>query len=928
MRAHDSKLMKLRRLLLAPLWAIVAAPAALGQLPGAKLNYVFPPGAQAGSSLEISVDGGDLNGARLLEFSHPGILGEPVMAPGDEWIKRPQWQRNRFTVTVAPDVPPGVYHAWFVGRYGISNTRAFVVGDLPQLAESVGNDTREKAAEIKLNSVVVGRVDGGKSDCFKIALKPGRMVVFDCQAKRLGSRLDAQLAIFDPSGKPLVRKAGAGDRDPVIVFDPPAEGTYFVELSDFLSAGGADRSFRLVVSDRPFIESVFPPAGIPGSRSLYRLSGANLPGGADELEVEIELPAEAPPAGRELALHPRELTSIGAIYRFENSNPVRIPFATAPVIVEELGPIEQEVVPPCEIAGSLAPAADSDAFVFAANKGDDWIVEAISHRAGHASDLQLTISQILVDAEGKRSEKKVAEADDDTANIGGRRAPTSSRDPILRFTAPEDGRYILRLIDQFQLGDPNAAYRLAIRQPAPDFSLLAEIANPITENKRLQNWSPTLLSGGRLPIEVRALRRDGFDGEIQLSVGGVPSGVEVFGGEISKGKNSGSIILSGSADLAEAVGVLEIVGKSGDIERRALAVVFANEVGDFDREVVVPRLGDPLLLATRSEVAPVSMSAGVPALVETSIGGSIEIPLKLAKEGTFKGNAKIYLAGLPNIAKPASLDVDLNKVADGKLTVALKPSNENKYAPGRYEVYTRADAVLQYRPDPQAGLEASEDLKAVEALAVEAGEALKLVEAKRGEIAQAGLTEDERASQSAAAEEAISLAQARKKAADEAKARAAELLKQAEARNAPRDLRLAAYSAPFVLDIAPAPLLFKEVPPELQVSQGGQSEISVGFERRFGFAENVELSLVPPKDLKGFELPPVTVAKDPSRGSLIIRAAADAPVGEHLFTLVAKVNFNGVACDLQQPLKVVVVAAAATPSPPVAPSGQRAANPE
>ncbi|MFK7945123.1 MAG: hypothetical protein AB8B85_19725, partial [Paracoccaceae bacterium] len=68
---------------------------------------------------------------------------------------------------------------------------------------------------------------------------------------------------------------------------------------------------------------------------------------------------------------------------------------------------------------------------------------------------------------------------------------------------------------------------------------------------------------------------------------GQPDTMEVFGGEISKGKNSGSIILSGSADLAEAVGVLEIVGKSGDIERRALAVVFANEVGDFDREVVV-----------------------------------------------------------------------------------------------------------------------------------------------------------------------------------------------------------------------------------------------------------------------------------------------------------------------------------------------------
>ena len=468
------------------------------------------------------------------------------MSPGDEFISRPQWQRNRFKVTVAPEVPPGVYQVWFGGRYGISNPRSFVVSDLPQAAEFGGNDTRESAAEIALNSIVVGRVDAGKQDWFKIALKPGRKVVFDCQARSLGSRLDAQLMIYDDAGKQLARRRAVGDRDPIVVFDPPREGIYFVALRDFLSAGGVDRLFRLLVSDRPYIESIFPPASIPGTRSKHRITGANLPGDGSGLEVEIDVPAQSPAVDGQLPLHPREISSAGTIYRFENSNPIAIPFASAPVVIEAAELAEQKVLPPCEIAGRLAPGDGSDVFVFDAGKGEKWIIEGISHRAGYASDLQFTVSRILVDAEGKRSEQKLAEADDDGSNIGGRRAPTSSRDPILAFSAPEDGTYMVRLIDQFQLDDPRAIYRLAIRKPAPDFALMAEIENPMTDGKRLENWSPSLLRGGRLEVTVNALRRDGFEDEIQLRLEGAPSGVEIREGKIDKGKTSGSIIVSGS----------------------------------------------------------------------------------------------------------------------------------------------------------------------------------------------------------------------------------------------------------------------------------------------------------------------------------------------------------------------------------------------
>ncbi len=854
--------MILRNLILAPLATIALAPGAIAQLPGAKLDSVFPPSAPVGSSLEVSVGGSDLNEAQRLEFSHPGIVGEPVVSSSDPFASRPLWQRHRFEVTVAPDVPPGIYRTWFAGAYGLSNSRAFVVSDLPQPAEAGGNGSRESAAEIALNSVAVGRVDAMKVDCFKIALQAGRKVVFDCQAKRLGSRLDAQVAIYDAVGQRLARQRGAGNSDPVIVFDPPREGLYFVEVNDFLAGGGADYLFRLVVSDRPHIASVFPPAGVPGTRSKHQLRGANLPGGGESLEIEIAVPERPSEIGGALPLSPREIRSAGMTYRIDNSNPVRIPFASAPVVIEDPDAVVQKVVPPCEIAGHLTPAPDSDTFEFDATKGEEWIVEAFSHRAGYATDLYLTVSRIVVDADGNRTEQILAEADDEAGDTGGLSVATDSRDPVLGFTAPEDGSYRVRVIDQFELDDFHASYRLALRHPAPDFALIAEIANPVRDPKRRENWAPTLLRGGRLKIGVKALRRDGFDGAIQLGLEGAPPGVEVHGGTIGKGRNRGSITLSGAADLGAGVGQLKIVGRSKGIERGASSVSLVNEVADSNNEAVVPELGHPLLVATDDRSVPLAVSADVSEVVETSLGGRIEIPLKLAKAGEFKGNAKFYLEGIPGIAKPPTLDLDANSVGEGKLGVVITPTNDNKYLPGRFEVCVRGDAVLKYLPDPLGLAAAMEEQKAVENRVAQAGEALAIAEARKGEIAQAGLTEEEKVTQSAAAQAAVVEAQGRKEAAEKAKGRALELVKQAEARNAPRDVGIAGYSLPFVLDIAPAPLVFKDVAPEIRVAKGGGEELPVAFERRFGFAEAVELSLLPPKDLKGFDVPAVSVGKE------------------------------------------------------------------
>ena len=893
--------------------SVLAAAGASAQLPGGKLNYIFPPSGQAGSSLEVTVTGRDLNAAESLSFSHPGIRGEPVMVD-PVYLERPEWKPGQFKVTISPEVPPGIYRTWFVGSYGISNSRSFIVSDLPQGGEATGNNSAASAHELALNTVAIGRIDAGRPDSFKVSMQAGQQIVLDCQAQQIGFALDAVITVLDASGRQLARARGDRGRDPVLAFKAPADGAYIVEVSDFLSAGGADRVFRLVASDRPRLTAVFPPAGMPGSKAKYQLFGLNLPGGVPSLEKEIEIPQERQIGGVPPVL-PRELAATGIPVTYQNSNPVTIALATAPVVVEDPAAAVQKVVVPCEVAARLAPAGDADAFEFSAKKGESFVVEAISHRAGHPTDYHVLVARVVTDDKGTRSEVKVAEADDDAANPGGRRVPTSSRDPILKFAAPEDGQYVVRVIDQFELDDPNASYRLAIRKPVPDFTLLAEAEDPMVNAKRLENWSPVLHRGGRLRLGVKVFRRDGFDGEIQLAVEGAPPGVEVRADKIGKGGNAGTVELAGGAEMPDWSGELKIVGRAakpggGELVRQAYGTALKREVADYDKERVVSQVWETVTLATRDTPAPMAISVGEEQF-ETSMGGAIEIPLNIARSGAFKGAVKFYPQSIPNLKKRPEVSLDLNKVGEGKLKIDVKPNKDNKYAPGTYHFVVRGDGVLQFHPDPNGVDAATQDQKFAEQRAAQAAEKLKVAEAEKAVIAKAGLTEAEKANQIVAADTAITEAKKLVSAAGLAKSRAAARLKAANDRNKPRDTRISGYSKPIRLKIAPAPVTFEGVATKVEVAKGAVTEVEVPVQRLYGFADAVELSLAGPNGIKGFALKPVTVPKEQGAGKLAVEVSGEAPDGEHAFILSGKVTFNGVACALQQPITIKVTPAAA-----------------
>ncbi|MDZ4860972.1 MAG: WD40 repeat domain-containing protein, partial [Candidatus Hydrogenedentes bacterium] len=88
----------------------------------------------------------------------------------------------------------------------------------------------------------------------------------------------------------------------------------------------------------------------------------------------------------------------------------------------------------------------------------------------------------------------------------------STGDSALQFVAPGDGDYIVRVSDVRNVGGPQHAYRLMLRALEPDFDVSA---GPYYVN---------IAPGSRVPVDVRVVRKDGFNEPVNVNIHGLPEG--------------------------------------------------------------------------------------------------------------------------------------------------------------------------------------------------------------------------------------------------------------------------------------------------------------------------------------------------------------------------------------------------------------------
>ncbi len=743
----------IRRTLASAVLLGLFAPSLMAQLPSAQLNSIFPAGGKAGTTVDVTITGGNLDDVDRLHFSHAAITAVRKTAEPGPFEKGPQPVLNTFVVTIGNAVPIGMYESRAIGKYGISNPRAFVVSDLPaEVVEIEPNNGLKDATELTLGSTVNGKANQAADvDYFKFTATAGQRVLVDCWAKRIDSRMDATVVVYDATGRELGGSRDASRRDPLVDFTVPANGEYFVKVYDVAYKGSNDYFYRLSVGTFPHIDFVFPPAGLAGSNGSYTIYGRNLPGGQpagvsvdrrplQKITANIALPAGAAAQNLDLATY---VDSSGAFldasqYRLKNaqgsSNPVAIGIATAPILTEKEpnnSPAQaQKVTMPCEYVGQFYPRGDRDWVTFDAKKDAVYALEVTSQRMGLSNDPTLVIQQVTTTEADEEQVKVLQTVNDFTATYGGNVFNSLTDDPITRFVVPADGTYRVLLRDNYSeiRTDPRLVYRLAIRAEQPDFRL---VAAPATATAGLH-----LRKGGHGNLRVVAFRRDNFTGEIVVSATGLPSGVTCAPVTIGPSSTSAMLVLAAADNAAVATGFIQVVGKS---KIGAAAVTRTARAGTgvwlAPRQNNVPRLSENARLArniafsvSTTELAPYSVKAGTNKVYEVSRAGVLKIPYTATRRGNFKAKIDMTPADFPaNVTTPGNKFSINPNVAAGEFTLKIAPT-----APvGTYTLFLKGLGVVSYSRNPEAAKAAAARKVVLDKIAVDTAAAAKTATAAK-----------------------------------------------------------------------------------------------------------------------------------------------------------------------------------------------------
>lgn len=712
--SHRMKLIRLfRRWGVVPLFCIATAQA-LGQLPTARITALFPMGCQIGAETEVQVQGGDLEGATELRFSHPGISVQVTNAA-----------ERKFKVRVAADVPSGVYEVRFAGALGLSNSRLFAVSSLAETRSPSGNSTLKTAAALGADSVVNGVAVARQSSWFRIEAKKGQRLLLRVSAAAIDSRINPVMLLRNGAGERLAR----ANSDGLIDYTAPADGDCFVQIHDATFSGGTEYFFRLENSSGPHVDFVSPPVVSSFSESEVTLFGRNLPGAKpagfkatdgqalERLTVKLsELSRAALPGG--VALPPSAVVLDGAVFRLAKgrvaSNPFFVGLRPDNPLTMEQGDNDtanraQVIAVPGMIAGSFFPARDVDFFKLPVKKDEVYWLDVFSQRLGNMTNPYVTAQLVGVAKDGKESPEPLKEFYEMKNNPGGREFNVANRDMSWRFKAKSDGycRVMLRDLFNQAMDDPSRGYVMALRRERPGYRLVAHpqtVPSASDKTKIIELMVTHLRKGTTLPVQIIALREGSFNGPITIAAEGLPKGVELHPCQIEAGKTKATSFLTASESADSFIGDVRFVGKAtiGDreVKRVAHSAVTIHRVGDHEKEPVFSRLAKGNAVSVNTEdIEPIQVSAVGDGPFMGLANGKVKIPLKVKRTGEYNEKINLKVYGISQLEKLKSLEVAKDQ-KDVSLEIDLA---KFKVPPGRHTFHLATTVKGKYQFPPLNG---------------------------------------------------------------------------------------------------------------------------------------------------------------------------------------------------------------------------------
>jgi hypothetical protein len=709
----------------------LAQPQLGNNLPNPRLLTVSPAGGKVGTTVEVTFGGTDLEEPKALLFSHPGIKAEPIVPPPPPADpKKPPAKPDpkaappkpppvtKFKVTIPADTPLGIHDVRLVGQWGVSNPRAFMVGDLNEVLEKEPNNDVEQAQRVEINTTINGAISAPTDvDYFVFAGKKGQRVVVSCLASTIDSRLQPGLELYDAAGHLLGFNRHYQDYDALLDCTLPGDGDYYVRLSEFTyTQGSPEHFYRLTITTAPWIDAVFPAVVEPGKPAQLTVYGRNLPDGKldptavvqgrvlEKTTVTVNVPND-PALVQRLTFSGRVSPASSALdgleYRIRNavgaSNPFLLVYGRAPVVLDNEAnhtPETAQTVPvPCEIAGRIAKKHDVNWYAFTAKKNEVYNIDLFNERLGAQDDMVFVLRN-------SANKQDIGEFDDNQDTLNPTKFFTRTDDPPrYRFVVPADGKYELRVTsrDAGVRSGPRSYYRLSITPDRPDFRLI--VMPPADEHPD----ACRLLQGGNVHFTVLAWREDGFNDTIQLSVEGLPKDVTCAPQSLGPGLRQTALILTAAANAPLGVSEIKVRGTATingqTVVREARPASITWPVPPQQGIPLLSRLDRSLVLAVR-EQAPFALTAQIDKPVVLQ-GDKPNLTLKLTRLWPdFKTPLQLVINDpIPNLAvnnnQPIAVAADKN---EAKAVVTVN----NNVPPGTYNIVLRATAQIPFNKDPMA----------------------------------------------------------------------------------------------------------------------------------------------------------------------------------------------------------------------------------
>jgi len=485
------------------------------------LRRTVPQGLTRGGETDLFLEGERLDDAQEVFLYKPGITVQSLTAESAN--------RAKLRLSIAPDCPLGDIGLRLRTATGISNLITLSVGSLPVVDETEPNGKPEEAQSVPWNVTVHGVVLNEDVDYFRIDGKAGNVLNVEVEGLRLGeSFFDPYLAVTDERRFVLaaVDDSPVARQDACLSVPLPADGTYFIELRESAFGGSEACRYRLHVGRFPRPTAVFPTAAKPGESLKFEWQD----GTGETWEQEVSLPADA--AGTTPLFGERE--SLPA----PSPNWVRVTGWERVLEVEPNDAFDQATTftAPTVLCGRIGTPGDRDRFRFSAKKGEAWDIRVYARELRSPLDSVLTIS---------RAAGQGLAGNDDAVGP----------DSQLRFTAPDDGEYVLSIQDQLLAGGPDYVYCVEVAPIKPQLLIT------LPERTIFNDITAAVPRGNRLAMMVSAQRTD-FDAETVLQFGALPGGMSVQAETIPAGVGAVPVLLSADESAEPNGRLVELIGHS------------------------------------------------------------------------------------------------------------------------------------------------------------------------------------------------------------------------------------------------------------------------------------------------------------------------------------------------------------------------------